>query len=131
MAETETTEHVGVDLFRDAAGILSLIADYEKEVDTVVGEPEEVAITSLGTSKPVQSQQATSVQQKPAVVSLEEQVATAQDQPPKPTLSTSDEHSQDLDEQAEALQQQLSRAKQLHSQTTTAASIETTPVDSD
>lgn len=134
MAETETTERVGVDsdTAKNAADILSLIADYEDEVDTVVGEPEEETITSLGTSKPVQSQQATSVQQKPAVVSLEAQVAAAaQDQPPKPTLPTTDEHSQDLDGQVEALQQQLSRAKQLRSENATAASVETTPAVQD
>lgn len=133
MAETETTEQVGVDsdTAQKAADILSLIADYEEEVDTVVGETQEEAITSLGASKHVQSQHAASVQQKPAVIPLEAQVAAAQNQSPKPTLPTTDEHSQDLDGQVEALQQQLSRAKQLHSQTTTVASIETTPVDSD
>ena len=38
MAETETDEQVGIDsdTAQKAADILSLIADYEEEVDTVV-----------------------------------------------------------------------------------------------
>lgn len=135
MAETETTGLVTVDpeTAQKAADILSLIADYEDEVDTVVSLPEQDA----------------SVQQKPAIASLEEQIAAAQnaqtepvqpiDKPsqldsvksevnttPKEVSPQTSTH-QEIDEQAEALQLQLDRAKQLRSENATAATVETIP----
>lgn len=140
MAAVQTNEQLEIDSdnAQNAADILALIADYEDEVDTVVDDQEEKATASLGRGPTVRSRPVSSVQQEPSSSSLEAQIAGAQATADhKQRDATQGKQSQQasmgqqLDEQVEALQQQLSRTKQLRSDATTASPIKATPVASD
>jgi len=112
MADTQTTGQIEVDAetARNAADILSIIADYEDEMDTVVGEPEEQAVARPSRAPLGQSQPTAPVRAKeppqPMVEPRESEPA-----PTQPSERTSTEPQ--LDAQAEILRLQMDRAKQL------------------
>jgi len=121
MAATQTTGQIEVDAdtARNAADILSLIADYEDEMETVVGEPEEQAVagpsgTSLGHSQPAAPVRA----EAPPQPMVESRISEAA--PTQPSEQTSTEPQ--LDAQAEILRLQMDRAKKLQEDTAAAKS---------
>lgn len=112
MADTQTTGQIEVDAetARNAADILSIIADYEDEMDTVVGAPEEQSVASPSSAPLGQSQPAAPVRvEAPPQPKVESKESEAAPTPPSEPTSTEPQ----LDAQAEILRLQMDRAKKL------------------
>jgi len=112
MADTETTGQAGIDAetARNAADILSIIADYENEVDTIVGETEDYAGAEPSKGTLGQTQPATPVPATEPPQAVNESTGS-EAAPTQPSEQTSTEP--ELDAQAEILRLQLERTKKL------------------
>lgn len=149
MAVTQSTgqKEIDAETARNAADILSIIADYENEVDTVVGDSTENAGADLNSGKHEQPRAETPVHQTaPTGQPAAPAAAPPEPEPPEPAQAldeqseaaeTPAESSQpsstqeSLDEQMEMLQRQMNRTRELQDAGANALAAEDPPAVSE